>query len=69
MHVIGNFDADGALIKLHLDPVEECNLDDAKDIRTLPWPVAFCEVASIWCDKPNILVILCAHCGFRKEEA
>jgi hypothetical protein len=68
MKLIGNFDAEGRLTKLHLNPVEECNVDDSKDKREMEcWAEAFEVMADIIGGEESGLSasdFLCLHCGF-----
>jgi hypothetical protein len=62
---VGNF-KDGQLEKLHLSPIERCNIDDSKDSRELTWVEAFRLVAGEVDPRlvyvPPIRDLLCQNC-------
>lgn len=65
MRIVGNFDSAGKLERLHCNPVEECNLDDATNVRTLSILGAFME----W-ERSSVgtIEVICQHCDFAEKD-
>lgn len=62
---IGNFDSEGRLVRLHFQPTESCNLDDAEDKRELTWAEAFNLMWETGLRKEGPFIVadyLCSHC-------
>lgn len=66
-------DPDGSISRLHLNPTERCNLDDANRVEEFSWEDAFRQIAFQSLDQdateegivttfPNIDRLLCDRC-------
>jgi len=63
-----NFDEQGNIERIHPDPREGCNLDDAKDVREMTLAdvlaAAYIAVASKRLTaEGRIRALVCGHCG------
>ena len=66
MRLIANLDKDGRLVRLHLNPVEECNTqaDEMDNREVWTWAEAFGHVADFVPRNRDINTLFCQHCGF-----
>lgn len=68
LQFVANLDSEGHLVKLHFEPTEECNLDDAGDRQQVGAADAFTLVARDAATFGEIPNLLCGHC-IRGEDA